>query len=527
MDLTLTGNVAVNFPFDAVTNSQLRRIRPHGVCLGANKGWEFPLASAESLRGLLGSRFAISEELLQWLHWFKHPLPPLPPHKELIANADLMSVLVDGRKPLPHQRFGVRWLLARKGALLADEMGLGKTLTALLAGRAMVRAANVRIVVIAPVGLHSHWQKEANAVDLKVELFSWASLPKDLPPFGTVLIVDEAHFAQSFHAKRTKSLLRLARHPRLRAIWMLSGTPLKNGRPVQLYPLLAAIDHPLAINRRAFEEYFCHGHWTNKNGRFLWEANGTSNLQELNKLIKPLILYRKKQDLLNLLPKRRELHRVQLSSLEALGLNHRIALVIDNYRERVKLGLVRSDSESLSVLTALRQISAEFKLPFTSKLIKQLSNENKSIVLFSNFIEPLYLLRDKIGGELLTGKQSFQEREDSVDKFQAGSVPLLLCTYGAGGLGLTLHRASHVILLERPWTPGDVDQAEDRCHRIGMTEGLVSHWVSLGFVDYFVDTLLTSKSQNIEFILGSRRLDLNRKSIAKMFNTCLYEFSNS
>ena len=51
---------------------------------------------------------------------------------------------------------------------------------------------------------------------------------------------------------------------------------------------------------------------------------------------------------------------------------------------------------------------------------------------------------------------------------------MLLATYGAGGYGYTLHRAKHVVLLERPWTPGDVEQAEDRCHRIGM-KGELTH----------------------------------------------------
>ena len=60
-------------------------------------------------------------------------------------------------------------------------------------------------------------------------------------------MVDEAHYGQSMAALRTQALLRLARHPRLRAIWLLTGTPMKNGRPDQLYPLLAAIDHPIAM----------------------------------------------------------------------------------------------------------------------------------------------------------------------------------------------------------------------------------------------------------------------------------------
>ena len=76
--------------------------------------------------------------------------------------------------------------------------------------------------------------------------------------YDAQLIVDEAHFAQSLSSKRTKALLRLARHPRLRGIWLISGTPMKNGRPYQLYPLLAAMNHPIASNQDSFKRKFCN-----------------------------------------------------------------------------------------------------------------------------------------------------------------------------------------------------------------------------------------------------------------------------
>ena len=167
--------------------------------------------------------------------------------------------LPDGRHLFAHQRAAVRWLLARRGAVLADAMGLGKTLTALVAARALVREAACRIVVVAPSGLHAHWRQEAAALQLRLELLSWAQLPTDLPEAGTVLIADEAHYAQNISSQRTRAFLRLSRHPRLRVAWLLTGTPMKNGRPAQLFPLLAAIGHPLAHDQRAFEERYCHG----------------------------------------------------------------------------------------------------------------------------------------------------------------------------------------------------------------------------------------------------------------------------
>ena len=513
----------VSYPFDAVTHAQVGRIRPRGLWKGSQHGWEFPLSAAECLLDRFGSRFRVEEELLRWLDWHRHPLPPLPHHRELMANADFDQPLADGRVPLPHQRSGARWLLARRGALLADEMGLGKTLTSLLAARAMLRVAPLRLMVIAPVGLHPHWQREVESLDLTCTLHSWARLPGDLPEAGTLLVVDEAHYAQSLQAQRTQALLRLARHPRLRAVWMLTGTPIRNGRPIQFFPLLAAMDHPLARDQRSFEEIFCQGHWSEQGGQRRWRADGASRLEELRRLTRPLVLHRNKQQVLGLPPKQRRCHGVSLAADQALGFDHRMRLVVDDYRRRVQLGEVRSDAESLAVLTSLRMIAAEFKLPAAQALVERLRADGEAIVLFSSFVSPLQLLQRQLGGELLTGQQKPEERQAAVDRFQAGETDLLLATYGSGGLGFTLHRARQVVLLERPWTPGDVDQAEDRCHRIGMVGGLTSHWLQLGLADQLVDGLVASKADKIELILGPRRFSVARQPLPAMVARCLQD----
>ncbi len=515
--------IKVVFPFDAVTNSQLRKIRPRGVYRSVHDGWEFPFAAAKILLEILGSRFLVKQELGEWLSWVDKPLPPMPKHRHLVEKADLEMPLKDGRVPLPHQRSGARWLLARRGAVLADEMGLGKTLTALLAARGMFRCVDARVMVVAPAGLHSFWRKEAQALNLPIFLESWAKLPTELPSAGTILLVDEAHFAQSMHAVRTQRLLRLARHPRLRAIWMLTGTPIKNGRPVQLYPLLAAIDHPLALDQRLFEERFCGGHWRSQGENFRWDCRGASNLDELRNFIKPLVLTRRKNCLLTLPPKYRREHIISLTTSEARGFDHRLNLIIEDYRDRVRQGLVQSDAESLAILTAIRQISAEFKLPAVTALLIKLISKGESVVVFSSFVEPLLLLQKRIGGGFLIGRQSFDQREESVSSFQNGLTSVLYTTYAAGGLGFTLHRARHVILLERPWTPGDVEQAEDRCHRLGMDGSLTSHWFKLGFADDLIDALVATKAQRIEVLLGSRRLGLKRQSLPLMLRCCLQE----
>jgi len=360
----------------------------------------------------------------------EQPLPPLPPHRQLVAAAQLGEPLLDGRCLFAHQRAAVRWLLARRGAVLADAMGLGKTLTALVAARALVRLADCRILVIAPVGLHGHWQSEAAALGLQLELHSWARLPPALPPAGTVLIADEAHFAQNGQTRRSQGLLRLARHPRLRAIWLLTGTPMKNGRPAQLFPLLAAIGHPLARDQRAFEEYFCQGHWREQAGRRLWQASGASHLEELQRLVRPLVLHRRKQDCLDLPPKRRQLWPVELAGPQARGFQHRLQSKVDDYRRRAARGEVRRDGEVLAVLTALRQIGSDYKLPATRELVAGLLSQGEAVVVFTAFVATAELLhRSFAASSLLTGALPPAQRQGQVDAFQRGEQPLLIALW--------------------------------------------------------------------------------------------------
>jgi len=517
MRLGPTGLIEVVCPYDAVTQAQLRSIRPRGFWHSRRSCWEFPLESGLMLQAQLAGRFPVTPELAQWLAWLRQPLPPLPPHRELVVAAAAAEPLGDGRQLFAHQRAAVRWLLARRGAVLADAMGLGKTLASLVAARALVRLADCRILVIAPVGLHHHWRQEAASLGLRLELHSWAKLPTALPEAGTVVIADEAHYAQNGAARRTQAFLRLARHPRLRAIWLLTGTPMKNGRPVQLLPLLEAIGHPLARDRRAFEERYCQGHWREQGGRRVWQTSGATCLEELHRLVRPLLLHRRKEQCLDLPPKQRCLVPVLLGEAAADRFERRLQECVEAYRRRAARGEVRRDAEALAVLTALRRIGSRSKLPAALRLVEELSARDGSVVVFTAFVATARLLHRLLGGDgravLLTGAVPAPQRQGLVDRFQAGDRPVLIATYGTGGLGFTLHRARHVLLLERPWTPGDAEQAEDRCHRIGMGAMLTCHWLQLGLADQLVDGLIASKEERIALVLRSRQEHWRRSSL--------------
>jgi hypothetical protein len=139
-----------------------------------------------------------------------------------LRQLDLRKPLKSGRVLFAHQREAVQWLLEHGQGILADDLGLGKTTSALVAAKAL----ELPILVICPVTLKENWLAEARLVDVSIQPHSWAKVPVP-PETEFVLICDEASYAQTWDAQRTQAMIRLARAPQCRAIYLLSGTPIK------------------------------------------------------------------------------------------------------------------------------------------------------------------------------------------------------------------------------------------------------------------------------------------------------------
>ena len=79
---------------------------------------------------------------------------------------------------------------------------------------------------------------------------------------------------------------------------------------------------------------------------------------------------------------------------------------------------------------------------------------------------------------------------------------MFICTFGAGGVGLTLTAACSIILIDRPWTPGETFQAEDRIRRIGQTRNVKSYWISGFELDKQIDETIMSKEEASNAVLA-------------------------
>jgi SNF2 family DNA or RNA helicase len=97
----------------------------------------------------------------------------------------------------------------------------------------------------------------------------------------------------------------------------------------------------------------------------------------------------------------------------------------------------------------------------------------------------------------------------------------MVCTLGAGNVGITLTAGRCVILVDRPWTPGDAIQAEKRCHRIGTTGTILSVWLQANGADEAIDALLQEKHEKIELVLAGKRKRMEIRSIADVAEAVL------
>lgn len=164
------------------------------------------------------------------------------------------------------------------------------------------------LIVIAPCTLIENWIRESqiigfqllnidnmikskNTINITTDnnniiISSWAKIPniemisKYFSNF--IIVADEAHAMQNLNAQRTKSLLVLSKHQKCQGIVLSTGTPLKNGRPANLYPLLIAIRHSISFNKIEFEKRYCNAKKTIFSS---WDINGCSNLEELRNKI--------------------------------------------------------------------------------------------------------------------------------------------------------------------------------------------------------------------------------------------------
>src|SRR6266487_1187386 len=433
----------------------------------------------------------------------------------------------NGQRLFRHQREAVQRMIEAQRFILALDMGLGKSRASLIAAQAY----DLPIWVIAPAGTIINWQREAAAAGVAITLYSWAKLPEVPSTMDYVLIVDEAHFSQGGEqTQRGQGFLNLA--AQARAVFMLTGTPIKNSLPINLYPLLQAAKHPLAADRSAYEKHYCGAYFKSLGRKkTVYDTSGASNLDELHERTRDVILYKKKSECVDLPDKLRVPRLAEVSNAGEIAYRKTIERLRQEHLERMadKYEALRAgreellgegteendlgafESEFASALVELgiyRHAASLAKVESAVDIAQEAREQGQGVLLFTAFRDTAERIATKLDADCLTGEVTGTRRQAMIDRFQAEESKVLVATIGAGGIGINLTAAQVVVMVDRAWTPGDTEQAEDRSHRMVQIHNVTSFWLQYGAVDDKIDQLLELKQERIETILQGRGKNL-------------------
>ncbi len=407
----------------------------------------------------------------------------------------------------PYQLQGLSWLqfLRQQGlaGVLADDMGLGKTLQTLAhilmekeAGRLQHPA-----LIIAPVSLMGNWRREAEKftpslrvltlhgsgrheaaqeiaqADIVLSPYSLLSRDKArwMAQHWSMVVLDEAQNIKNAATDAAQVAYELPAQQRL----CLSGTPMENHLG-ELWSLFHFLMPGFLGSAKRFKELY----------RTPIEKHGDSEiLASLSRRVTPFILRRTKKQVLTDLPDKIETLSVVALEGKQADLYETIRLATEqSVREALSSkGLARSQIQVLDALLKLRQVCCDprlvplpaakkvkqsAKLDLLMELLPEMLAEGRRILLFSQFTSMLELIEEelvarKIQWVKLTGQS--KNRDDIIEQFTSGQVPLFLISLKAGGVGLNLPQADTVIHYDPWWNPAVENQATDRAHRIGQT----------------------------------------------------------
>ena len=510
------------------------------------------LTFAEGMRLLAGAPADLGEDALEerqaWLH-----VQPGEQLAKLLAALRAPAQLQAAHpgsalkaRLRPYQQEGVNWLWLLSqlglGACLADDMGLGKTMQviALLLILKRNRCCKPSLLVL-PASLMGNWKSELErfAPSLRSLFFHRSHLPKQamdamanettalrhvdvvLTTYGTLmrqewlrerewqlLVLDEAQAIKNPAARQSQAVKDLNASSRI----ALTGTPVEN-RLSDLWSLFDFLNPGLLGSAKRFKSF----------AKSLSERK-SDQFAPLRNLVSPYILRRLKTDrsIISDLPEKTEvpvycgLSRVQAAQYQQAV--DEMADAIDNFEGMKRRGLV------LAYLLRLKQIcnhpsqligddeyqpKKSGKFQRLAELCEEIASRQEKPLVFTQFREmtaPLAgFLAQLFGrpGLVLHGGTPVRRRQALVERFQdEQGPPFFILSLKAGGTGLNLTQASHVIHFDRWWNPAVENQATDRAFRIGQKRNVLVHkFVCQGTIEEKIDALIKEKTVLAEDLL--------------------------
>ncbi|MDD7964718.1 DEAD/DEAH box helicase [Actinomycetospora sp. DW7H6] len=436
----------------------------------------------------------------------------------------------------PYQRRGLSWLAflarLRLGGVLADDMGLGKTLQVLaLESHERADADVGPTLLVCPTSVVSTWRREAERFvpELRVAVHhgagrsepreaadgadlvvtSYGTLVRDTDAFAELawhrVVLDEAQMVKNNRSRGARAVRRLDAEHRL----ALTGTPVEN-RLAELWSIMDAVNPGMLGSATAFRERYAVP--VERHGR-------VDVAEDLRRRTRPFLLRRLKTDpaVVDDLPEK-------IETVERCGLTAEQAslyrVVVDEMLgelDDVAPGIERR-GRVLAAMTKLKQVCdhpalllhdgspigrRSGKIARLEEILAEVLAAGDRALLFTQFaafgdmLAPHLAARFDTEVAWLHGGVSRRARDTMVERFQRGDGPsLFLLSLRAGGTGITLTAAQHVVHLDRWWNPAVEDQATDRAFRIGQKRTVgVRKLVCAGTLEERIDDLIAGKRE--------------------------------
>ena len=456
-------------------------------------------------------RVQFSKDVQQLAFDLTHPEEfPLP---KLQVKADLRD----------YQETGVKWLSMLDkygfGGILADDMGLGKTLQTISFLSSRIDDSK-KVLILAPSSLIYNWSDEfakfAPHLDVavvyglknvrdeliaekhQITITSYASFRQDVEEYKDnhfqYLILDEAQVMKNDQTKIAQYL----RDFEVEHTYALSGTPIENNLG-ELWSIFQIVMPGLLPSKKEFLKL---------------------PAEKVARYIKPFVMRRKKEDVLQELPDLIEVaYRNELADSQKTIYLALLKQMQDRIIHATEDEINRSKIEILSGLMRLRQIcdtpklfmedyeGESGKLESLRELLEQIQDGNRRVLIFSQFRGMLDIIEnelDKLGMDSfkITGSTPAKERQDMTTAFNDGQRSAFLISLKAGGVGLNLTGADTVILVDLWWNPAVEAQAIGRAHRIGQERNVeVYRMITRGTIEEKIQELQESKRNLVSTIL--------------------------
>jgi superfamily II DNA or RNA helicase len=486
--------------------------------------------------------------------------PPPAPVQDIRASGWAATLLEPGAVPetipvpagvnatlRPYQQRGLDWLAFMSrlglGAVLADDMGLGKTLQVLTL--LAHEKSSTPTLLVAPMSVVGNWQREAAKFTPALRVLVHHG-PTRLRDEELDRAIAEHDLIVTTYALMAKDRAQLAEQTWRRVV-LDEAQHIKNSGTVQAKAALAIpADHKLALTGTPVENRLDElrsildfanpgmlGRPSDFRKRFsvpIERENDESAVSRLRAITSPFILRRVKTDptVISDLPEKNEMTVRANLTAEQAGL---YKAVVDEMMAQIAdaKGMKRKGAV-LSALTRLKQVCnhpAHFlsdgspvlkrghhrsgKIGLVEDMLDSILGDNEKALLFTQFREfgelvaPYFAERFGTEVPFLHGGVSKTKRDEMVEKFQTDDgPPIMMLSLKAGGTGLNLTAANHVVHLDRWWNPAVENQATDRAFRIGQRKNVeVRKLLCVGTVEERIDSMLVSKQDLANLAVGT------------------------